>query len=134
MTISKGDNTWLMLASALVILMSIPGAGLFYGGLVRAKNMLECADAGVHPVLPDHSALGHLRLFHRPSPRKGLLRFDKLLLVGVTPESIAATFSKGWGSAEFIYVVFQGFAAITCRLIVGASPSGWGSRPCCCSP
>ena len=41
MTINKGDNTWMLLSAALVILMSIPGLALFYGGLVRAKNMLS---------------------------------------------------------------------------------------------
>lgn len=120
--INKGDNTWLMLASALVILMSIPGLALFYGGLVRAKNMLSVL-MQVFTLFCLITVLwviyGYSLTFTEGSAFYG--SFDKLLLVGVTPESIAATFSKGVGISEFIYVVFQGaFAAITCGLIVGA--------------
>ncbi|MDM5077855.1 ammonium transporter [Aeromonas media] len=122
MAINKGDNTWLMLASALVILMSIPGLALFYGGLVRAKNMLSVL-MQVFTLFCLITVLwviyGYSLTFTEGSAFYG--SFDKLLLVGVTPESIAATFSKGVGISEFIYVVFQGaFAAITCGLIVGA--------------
>ena len=121
-TINKGDNTWLMLASALVILMSIPGLALFYGGLVRAKNMLSVL-MQVFTLFCLITVLwviyGYSRTFTEGNAFYG--SFDKRLLVGVTPESIAATFSKGVGISEFIYVVFQGaFAAITCGLIVGA--------------
>ncbi|WP_395949028.1 ammonium transporter [Aeromonas mytilicola subsp. aquatica] len=121
-TINKGDNTWLMLASALVILMSIPGLALFYGGLVRAKNMLSLL-MQVFTLFCLITVLwviyGYSLTFTEGGAFYG--SFDKLLLVGVTPESIAATFSKGVGISEFIYVVFQGaFAAITCGLIVGA--------------
>ena len=121
-TINKGDNTWLMLASALVILMSIPGLALFYGGLVRAKNMLSVL-MQVFTLFCLITVLwviyGYSLTFTEGGAFYG--SFDKLLLVGVTPESIAATFSKGVGISEFIYVVFQGaFAAITCGLIVGA--------------
>ncbi|AHE48038.1 ammonium transporter [Aeromonas hydrophila 4AK4] len=122
LTINKGDNTWLMLASALVILMSIPGLALFYGGLVRAKNMLSVL-MQVFTLFCLITVLwviyGYSLTFTEGGAFYG--SFDKLLLVGVTPESIAATFSKGVGISEFIYVVFQGaFAAITCGLIVGA--------------
>ncbi|MFM5146237.1 ammonium transporter [Aeromonas rivipollensis] len=121
-TINKGDNTWLMLASALVILMSIPGLALFYGGLVRAKNMLSVL-MQVFTLFCLITVLwviyGYSLTFTEGGAFYG--SFDKLLLVGVTPESIAATFSKEVGISEFIYVVFQGaFAAITCGLIVGA--------------
>ena len=121
-TINKGDNTWLMVASALVILMSIPGLALFYGGLVRAKNMLSVL-MQVFTLFCLITVLwviyGYSLTFTEGGAFYG--SFDKLLLVGVTPESIAATFSKGVGISEFIYVVFQGaFAAITCGLIVGA--------------
>ena len=121
-TINKGDNTWLMLASALVILMSIPGLALFYGGLVRAQNMLSVL-MQVFTLFCLITVLwviyGYSLTFTEGNAFYG--SFDKLLLVGVTPESIAATFSKGVGISEFIYVVFQGaFAAITCGLIVGA--------------
>ena len=121
-TINKGDNTWLMVAAALVILMSVPGLALFYGGLVRAKNMLSVL-MQVFTLFCLITVLwviyGYSLTFTEGGAFYG--SFDKLLLVGVTPESIAATFSKGVGISEFIYVVFQGaFAAITCGLIVGA--------------
>ena len=121
-TINKGDNTWLMLAAALVMLMSVPGLALFYGGLVRAKNMLSVL-MQVFTLFCLITVLwviyGYSLTFTEGNAFYG--SFDKLLLVGVTPESIAATFSKGVGISEFIYVVFQGaFAAITCGLIVGA--------------
>ena len=121
-TINKGDNVWMLLSAALVILMSIPGLALFYGGLVRSKNMLSV----LMQVFSLFSLIcvlwvvyGYSLAFTEGNSFYG--SFDKLLLKGVTPDSIAATFSKGVGISEFIYVVFQGaFAAITCGLIVGA--------------
>ncbi|MFM5057503.1 ammonium transporter [Aeromonas caviae] len=120
-TINKGDNTWLMVAAALVILMSVPGLALFYGGLVRAKNMLSVL-MQVFTLFCLITVLwvvyGYSLVFTEGGAFYG--SFDKVLLMGVTPDSIAATFSKGVGISEFIYVVFQGaFAAITCGLIVG---------------
>ncbi|MGL5407922.1 MAG: hypothetical protein ACRDAP_04210, partial [Shewanella sp.] len=121
-TVNKGDNSWMLLSTGLVILMSIPGLALFYGGLVRAKNMLS--------VLMQVFSLfclicvlwvlyGYSLAFTEGNSFFG--SFSKVLLKGVTPDSIAATFSKGVGISEFIYVVFQGaFAAITCGLFVGA--------------
>lgn len=121
-TINKGDNTWMLLSAALVILMSIPGLALFYGGLVRTKNMLSV----LMQVFTLFSLIcvlwviyGYSLAFTEGNSVYG--SFSKALLKGVTPDSIAATFSKGVGISEFIYVVFQGaFAAITCGLIVGA--------------
>ncbi|ABO91624.1 ammonium transporter [Aeromonas salmonicida subsp. salmonicida] len=121
-TINKGDNTWMLLSAALVILMSIPGLALFYGGLVRSKNMLSV----LMQVFTLFSLIcvlwviyGYSLAFTEGNSLYG--SFSKVLLKGVTPDSIAATFSKGVGISEFIYVVFQGaFAAITCGLIVGA--------------
>ena len=120
-TINKGDNTWLIVAAALVILMSVPGLALFYGGLVRAKNMLSVL-MQVFTLFCLITVLwvvyGYSLAFTEGGAFYG--SFDKVLLMGVTPDSIAATFSKGVGISEFIYVVFQGaFAAITCGLIVG---------------
>lgn len=120
-TINKGDNTWLMVAAALVILMSVPGLALFYGGLVRAKNMLSVL-MQVFTLFCLITVLwvvyGYSLAFTEGGAFYG--SFDKVLLMGVAPDSIAATFSKGVGISEFIYVVFQGaFAAITCGLIVG---------------
>ncbi|MCP3287000.1 ammonia channel protein, partial [Aeromonas hydrophila] len=115
-TINKGDNTWMLLSAALVILMSIPGLALFYGGLVRSKNMLSV----LMQVFTLFSLIcvlwilyGYSLAFTEGNSVYG--SFSKALLKGVTPDSIAATFSKGVGISEFIYVVFQGaFAAITC--------------------
>ncbi|MGL5294729.1 MAG: ammonium transporter [Aeromonas sp.] len=122
MTINKGDNTWMMFCTALVILMVIPGVALFYGGLVRAKNMLSVL-MQVFTLFCLICVLwisyGYSLAFTKGGSVYG--SFDKVLLAGITPDSIAATFSKGIGISEFIYVVFQGaFAAITCALIVGA--------------
>lgn len=122
MTINKGDNTWLFIATALVILMSIPGLALFYGGLVRSKNMLSVL-MQVFTVFSLISILwvvyGYSLAFTEGNAFIG--SFSKVLLSGVTPDSIAATWNKGVGISEMIYIVFQGaFAAITCALIVGS--------------
>ena len=119
---NKGDNAWLMLSAALVILMSIPGLALFYGGLVRAKNMLSVlvqvfVTFALISVL--WVAYGYSLAFTEGSAVVGT--FDKLFLKGITVDSVAATFSKGVVVSELAYVIFQGaFAAITCGLIVGA--------------
>jgi Amt family ammonium transporter len=119
---NKGDTAWLIVATAMVILMSIPGLAMFYGGLVRAKNMLSVL-MQVFAVFSLISLLwviyGYSLAFNEGGAFFGNL--DKLFLKGVTPESVAATFSKGVVVTELIYVAFQGaFAAITCGLIVGA--------------
>ena len=121
-TINKGDNAWLIVAAAFVILMSIPGLALFYGGLVRTKNMLSVL-VQVFAVFCLATILwvayGYSLAFTEGGAFFG--NFSKLFLLGVTPDSIAATFSKGVGISELIYVVVQGaFAAITCCLILGA--------------
>ena len=119
---NKGDNAWIMICSALVILMSIPGLALFYGGLVRTKNMLSVL-MQVFTVFSLISVLwvvyGYSLAFTEGNAFFGTL--DKLFLSGVTIESVGATFSKGVVISELIFVIFQGaFAAITCGLIVGA--------------
>ena len=119
---NKGDNAWLLVATAFVILMSIPGLALFYGGLVRSKNMLSVL-MQVFVIFSVISVLwavyGYSVAFTEGNAFFGSL--DKLFLKGITPDSVAATFSKGVVVSEFIFVAFQGaFAAITCGLIVGA--------------
>ena len=119
---NKGDTAWLIVASAFVILMSIPGLAMFYGGMVRSKNMLSVL-MQVFIVFSLISVLwvvyGYSLAFNEGNAFFGNL--DKLFLKGVTPDSAAATFSKGVVIPELVYVVFQGaFAAITCGLIVGA--------------
>ncbi|WP_153146956.1 ammonium transporter [Dechloromonas sp. H13] len=119
---NKGDNAWVMMSAALVILMSIPGLALFYGGLVRSKNMLSVL-MQVFVVFSMITVLwvvyGYSAAFTEGNEFFGVL--DKLFLKGVTPESVGATFSKGVVISELAFVIFQGaFAAITCGLIVGA--------------
>jgi Amt family ammonium transporter len=109
-------------ATVLVILMTLPGLALFYGGLVRSKNMLSVlmqvfVVASLMYVL--WSVYGYSVAFTGGSPFFG--GFDKVFLKGVTVDTIAATFSKGVVIPEFSFVGFQAtFAAITCALIVGA--------------
>jgi Amt family ammonium transporter len=119
---NKADNAWIMVCAALVILMSIPGLALFYGGLVRSKNMLSVL-MQVFVTFSMISVLwvvyGYSMAFTEGGSFFGTL--DKLFLKGVTPESLGATFSKGVYISELTFVIFQGaFAAITCGLIVGA--------------
>jgi Amt family ammonium transporter len=119
---NKGDNAWVMVSAALVILMSIPGLALFYGGLVRSKNMLSVL-MQVFTVFSLITVLwvvyGYSAAFTEGNEFFGVL--DKLFLKGVTPESVGATFTKGVVISELAFVIFQGaFAAITCGLIVGA--------------
>jgi ammonium transporter, Amt family len=119
---NKGDTAWMTVATLLVILMTIPGLALFYGGLVRSKNMLSVL-MQVMMVFSLITVLwvvyGYSLAFTASNPFFGTL--DKLFLKGVTPESIAATFSKGVYLPEFTFIAFQGtFAAITACLIVGA--------------
>ena len=119
---NKGDNAWIMICAALVILMSIPGLALFYGGLVRTKNMLSVL-MQVFVIFSLITVLwvvyGYSLAFTEGGAFFGTL--DKLFLKGITPESVGATFSKGVVISELIFVIFQGaFAAITCGLIVGA--------------
>jgi Amt family ammonium transporter len=119
---NKGDTAWMTVATAMVILMTIPGLALFYGGLVRSKNMLSVL-MQVMMVFALITVLwvvyGYSLAFTAGNPYFGTL--DKLFLKGVTPDSVAATFSKGVYIPELIFVAFQGtFAAITTCLIVGA--------------
>ncbi len=119
---NKGDTAWLIVATAFVMLMSIPGLALFYGGLVRTKNMLSVL-MQVFTIFALISVLwavyGYSVAFTEGNAFFGGL--DKLFLAGITPDSVAATFSKGVVIPEFIYVAFQGaFAAITVGLVVGS--------------
>jgi len=119
---NKGDTAFMTMSTVLVILMTIPGLALFYGGLVRSKNMLSV----LMQVFVVSSLIyvlwviyGYSVAFSGGNPFMG--GFDKLFLKGVTPESVAATFSKGVVIPELSFVAFQAtFAAITCALIVGA--------------
>jgi Amt family ammonium transporter len=119
---NKGDTAWMTIATVLVILMTIPGLALFYGGLVRSKNMLSVL-MQVFVVTSLIYVLwvlyGYTVAFTAGNPFFG--SFDKLFFKGITVDSVAATFSKGVVIPEFTFAAFQAtFAAITCALIVGA--------------
>ncbi|RYX92141.1 MAG: ammonium transporter [Comamonadaceae bacterium] len=119
---NKGDTAWMTVATALVIFMTLPGLALFYGGLVRSKNMLSvlmqvfCVSCMIYILW---AIYGYTLAFGGDGTFYGT--FDKLFLKGITPDSVAATFSKGVVIPELSFVAFQAtFAAITCALIVGS--------------
>jgi Amt family ammonium transporter len=121
-TFNKGDNAWMLTSSVLVLLMTIPGLALFYGGLVRSKNMLSVLGHVFYTVCivtVIWVIYGYSLAFTGGSAYIG--GFSKLFLAGVTTDAQAATFSVGVTIHELIYVCFQmTFAAITPALIVGA--------------
>lgn len=121
-TVNKGDTAWVIVATILVAMMVIPGLALFYGGMVRAKNMLSVL-MQVFVIFSLTAILwamyGYSVAFTEGNAFFG--GFDKVFLKGITPDSMAATFSKGVYIPEFIYVAFQlTFSAITPALIIGA--------------
>ncbi|AWM88834.1 ammonium transporter [Microvirga sp. 17 mud 1-3] len=125
-TIDKGDTAWMLVSTLLVILMTIPGLALFYGGLVRTKNMLSV----LMQVFSVFSLVAILWVFYGyslaftagPGGLGAVIGgLSKAFLTGVTTESTADTFTKGVAIPEFTFLAFQlTFAAITPALIVGA--------------
>jgi Amt family ammonium transporter len=124
---NKGDTAWMMVATLLVILMTVPGLALFYGGLVRSKNMLSV----LMQVMVTFSLIvvlwfiyGYSLAFTEGNAFIG--GFDRLFMGGVWDNAAgtfanAATFSKGVYIPEIVFAAFQAtFAGITCALIVGA--------------
>ena len=119
----KGDVSWMMISTVLVLLMTIPGLALFYGGLVRSKNMLSvlmqttmiaCMGMIIWVIYGYSFAFGG-----STSPYWG--GFGKLFLAGVDSSSMSATFSAEYVIPEYLFIAFQmTFAAITPALIVGA--------------
>lgn len=123
----KGDVSWMLVATLLVILMTVPGLALFYGGLVRAKNMLSVlmqVMVGFSLIVVLWSIYGYSLAFTEGNPFIG--GFDRLFLNGIWDPAagtfaMAATFSKGVYIPEILFAAFQAtFAGITCCLIVGA--------------
>ena len=107
-TFNKGDNTWMLVSTVLVLLMTIPGLALFYGGLVRSKNMLSVLAQVFYIVcivVLIWVLYGYSLAFTGGSAFIGGL--SKAFLMGVTPDSQAATFSVGVTITEFIYIAFQ---------------------------
>ena len=124
---NKGDTAWMMVSTLLVILMTIPGLALFYGGLVRSKNMLSV----LMQVMVTFSLIvvlwflyGYSLAFTEGNAFFG--GFDRLFMNGVWDNvagtfATAATFSKGVVIPEIVFAAFQAtFAGITCALIVGS--------------
>ncbi|MBK6595218.1 MAG: ammonium transporter [Burkholderiales bacterium] len=124
---NKGDTAWMMVSTLLVILMTVPGLALFYGGLVRSKNMLSV----LMQVMVTFSMIvvlwfiyGYSLAFTEGNQFIG--GFDRLFMKGVWDNTAgtfanAATFSKGVYIPEIVFAAFQAtFAGITCTLIVGA--------------
>jgi Amt family ammonium transporter len=121
-TVDKGDVTWMMLSTLLVIMMAVPGLALFYGGLVRSKNMLSVL-MQVMVVFSLICVLWAVYGYSLAFGGEGLIFADlsKVFLLGMTPASLADTFTDGVKIPEFIFVAFQAtFAGITCALIVGS--------------
>jgi Amt family ammonium transporter len=119
----KGDTAWMMVSTILVLFMILPGLALFYGGLVRTKNMLSVlmqSTVITSLVIVIYVLWGYSMAFgDAASPYWGGL--GKAFLSGVTYESMAATFSAGFVIPEFVFICFQmTFACITAVLIVGA--------------
>jgi Amt family ammonium transporter len=124
---NKGDTAWMLASTALVLLMSVPALALFYGGLVRSKNMLSM----LMQVFVTFSLItviwciyGYSLAFTEGNAFFG--GFDRLFLDGVfdpakSEFALAATFSKATPMYEIVFVAFQAtFAAITCCPILGA--------------
>jgi Amt family ammonium transporter len=122
-TVDKGDTAWMMTSTILVLMMIVPGLTLFYGGLVRAKNMLS--------VMTQIGAIaafamliwvmwGYTEAFG-DGGNAIIAGFGKAFLAGVTPASTAATFTKGVAIPEYVFICFQmTFAAITVALVLGS--------------
>jgi len=125
--IDKGDTAWMLVSTMVVIVMTIPGLALFYGGLVRSKNILSVLTqvfAGFSMIALLWVAYGYSLAFEGPT-EGGLSAFigdfSAFFLSGIGPDSTAATFSAGFELPKIVFVVFQlTFACITSTLIVGA--------------
>jgi ammonium transporter, Amt family len=118
----KADTAWMMVCTLLVIMMAVPGLALFYGGMVRAKNMLSV----LMQVMLVFSLLTVLWVIYGYSiafngTGQWIGDFSRLFLSGITADSTAATFTAGVVIPEYVFVAFQAtFAAITTALAVGA--------------
>ena len=119
---NKGDVAWMLVATLLVVMMVIPGLALFYGGLVRSKNMLSVL-MQVTVVFSLVMVLWAVYGYSLAFGGEGLIiaNLDKAFLAGVTMDSVSNTFTDGVVIPELIFVAFQAtFAGITCAIIVGA--------------
>jgi Amt family ammonium transporter len=126
-TPDKGDTAWMMVSTVLVLAMILPGLALFYGGLVRTKNMLSVMTqigAAAALAMVVWVVWGYTMAFG-PDASDGLKpyisSFGKLFLAGINADSTAATFTDGVVIPEYVFVCFQmTFAAITVALVLGS--------------
>jgi ammonium transporter, Amt family len=120
--IDKADTTWMMVATVLVLVMTVPGLALFYGGLVRSKNMLSTLMQVFYAVAVTiliWVIYGYSITFTGGSDFIG--GFSKAFLSGIAPDSPGATFSVGVAIPELVFVMFQAtFAGITAALLLGS--------------
>ena len=123
----KGDTAWMMVSTVLVLAMILPGLALFYGGLVRTKNMLSVMTqigAAAALAMIVWVCWGYTMAFGPDASdalKPFISSFDKLFLAGVTPASTAATFTKDVVIPEYVFICFQmTFAAITVALVLGS--------------
>lgn len=121
---NKGDTAWMLVSSLLVLMMTLPGLALFYGGLARSKNMLSVmsqitATAAVMIIV--WVVYGYSLAFTGGGSLTSFIGgFSKLFLAGVTNDSVSDTFTKGVVIPEWTFICFQmTFAIITPALIVG---------------
>ena len=119
--VDKGDTAWMMMATVLVMAMIVPGLALFYGGLVRTKNMLSV----LTQILAVASLAMIIWVIYGYSTAFGpegnaFVAWGNLFLANTNADSTAATFSDGFVIPEFVFIAFQmTFAAITVALVVG---------------
>jgi len=124
-TMNKGDVAWMIVATVLVLAMTVPGLALFYGGLVRTKNMLSMlmqVFATVCVVAIIYVVYGYSLAFTNGGSLNNYVGgLSKMFLAGVNAESMVGTFSNGVVVPEYVYICFQmTFACITPALIVGS--------------
>ncbi len=124
---NKGDTAWMMVATMVVVMMAVPGLALFYGGLVRSKNMLSVLMQTMvvfSMIVVLWVVYGYSLAFTEGNAFFG--GFDRVMMNGVWDNAAgtfanAATFSKGVYIPEIVFAAFQAtFAGITCCLIIGA--------------
>ncbi|MEO8300351.1 MAG: ammonium transporter [Rhizomicrobium sp.] len=120
----KGDTAWMLVSTILVLLMIVPGLALFYGGLVRSKNMLSVLTQTLVItciVMVVWALWGYSEAFTDGAGLNSYVGgFSKAFLKGVDPSTVVETFSRGVVIPEIVFVAFQmTFAAITTALVIG---------------
>ncbi|MET0137782.1 MAG: ammonium transporter [Sphingobium sp.] len=120
---NKGDTSWMMISTVLVLFMIFPGLQLFYGGLTRAKNMLSTMTqiGAVSAFAMLIWVMWGYTMAFGDGGNAIISGFGKAFLAGITPDSTAATFTDGVVIPEYVFVCFQmTFAAITVALVLGS--------------